>query len=291
MPVRNADNIMCPQDDGLPNLDERTVRSFGEEWSRFDQADVDEKELSRIFEQYFSLFPWNSLPRNAAGFDAGCGTGRWARFVAPRVGALSCVDASAEALEVARRHLHSFPNSSFFQCSIDRLPSEANSMDFGYSLGVLHHVPDTQAALSACVTTLKRGGPFLVYLYYAMDGRPWWFQALWRGSNAIRHFVAGLPAGLKDIVCDALALLVYWPMARLARIAELLGMDVSNFPLATYRARSFYTMRTDSRDRFGTPLERRFSATEIRSMMEAAGLERVRLSESEPFWCAIGFKA
>jgi hypothetical protein len=107
----------------------------------------------------------------------------------------------------------------------------------------------------------------------------------------MRRFVAGLPTGLKDLLCDALALVVYCPMARLARIAERLGGDVSNFPLAMYRTRSFYTMRTDSRDRFGTPLERRFTAGEIPEMMEAAGLERVQLSESEPFWCAMGFKA
>jgi hypothetical protein len=50
-------------------------------------------------------------------------------------------------------------------------------------------------------------------------------------------------------------------------------------------------MRTDSRDRFGTPLERRFTAGEIPKMMKAAGLERVQLSESEPFWCAVGFKS
>jgi SAM-dependent methyltransferase len=278
-------------DSELPNVDERTVRSFGEEWSRFDQADLDETELSRIFEQYFSLFPWDSLPKNAVGFDAGCGTGRWARFVAQRVGTLHCVDASAQALEVARRNLRSLGNFSFLQCSIDCLPFERSSMDFGYSLGVLHHVPDTRAALSKCVAALKKGAPFLVYVYYAMDGRPWWFRALWRVTDRARLFVANLPATLRDLVCDALALFVYWPLARVARVAESMGVDVSNFPLATYRARSFYTMRTDSRDRFGTPLERRFTAGEIVEMMEAAGLERVQLSESEPFWCAIGFKS
>jgi hypothetical protein len=53
---------------------------------------------------------------------------------------------------------------------------------------------------------------------------------------------------------------------------------------------SFYTMRTDSRDRFGTRLEQRFSRTEIEKMMLAAGLERTRFSDSEPFWCAVGYR-
>jgi 2-polyprenyl-3-methyl-5-hydroxy-6-metoxy-1,4-benzoquinol methylase len=44
-------------------------------------------------------------------------------------------------------------------------------MDFGYSLGVLHHIPDAQKALSDCVKKLKLGAPFLVYLYYSFDNR------------------------------------------------------------------------------------------------------------------------
>tara|TARA_B110000003_G_C16618896_1_gene522335 strand:+ start:251 stop:421 length:171 start_codon:yes stop_codon:yes gene_type:complete len=29
-------------------------------------------------------------------------------------------------------------------------------MDFGYSLGVLHHIPDTQVWLNSCVQKLKK---------------------------------------------------------------------------------------------------------------------------------------
>ena len=49
-------------------------------------------------------------------------------------------------------------------------------MDFGYSLGVLHHLEDTQAGMAACVRKLKPGAPFLVYIYYALENRPIWFR-------------------------------------------------------------------------------------------------------------------
>ena len=47
-------------------------------------------------------------------------------------------------------------------------------------------------------------------------------------------------------------------------------------------------MQTDSRDRFGTPLEQRFSKIQIKNMMIDAGLHNIRFSESAPFWCVIG---
>jgi phosphoglucomutase len=69
-----------------------------------------------------------------------------------------------------------------------------------------------------------------------------------------------------------------------------MGLKVDRFPLSAYRAQSFYVMRTDALDRFGTKLEQRFTATQIRRMMERAGLDQITFSNSIPYWCAVGFK-
>jgi SAM-dependent methyltransferase len=139
------------------NLDRATVRDFGREWQRFDQAAVDEADSSRLFQEYFAVFPWQSLPDHAVGFDAGCGSGRSAALVAPRVGHLNCVDASVEALAVARNKLAAQTNVSFHEASLGAMPLADGSMDFGYSLAVLHHLSDPHAGLAACVKKLKPG--------------------------------------------------------------------------------------------------------------------------------------
>ena len=274
----------------MKNLHHRTVSNFGEEWSRFDQQALSEEESRKIFGEYFSIFPWSALRPGAEGFDMGCGTGRWARWVAPRVGILHCIDPSA-AIEVARRGLSDFSNVRFHQASVDDGVLAPGSQDFGYSLGVLHHVPDTEGAIRSCVALLKPGAPLLLYLYYAFDNRPWWFRALWRLSDIGRRLICRLPLFFKNLVTDAIAVGVYWPLARLAGRLERLGMDVRSLPLSYYRAHSFYTMRTDSRDRFGTPLERRFTQDEVVRMMRATGLARIEVAKGAPFWCALGYKS
>lgn len=272
------------------NIDPETVRGFGKEWSAYDQSGLDADEAWELFEQYFAVFPWDSLPANATGFDLGCGSGRWAKLVAPRVGVLHCVDASEEALGVARRNLAGLPACQFHVASVDGIPLQDESMDFGYSLGVLHHVPDTQAGIRSCVAKLKPGAPLLLYLYYAFDNRPRWFWAVWKTTDLARRMISRLPMLLKSPVTVAIAAAVYYPLARLAWVLEKLGCRVDGLPLAYYRTRSFYTMRTDALDRFGTRLEHRYTAAQIREMMEAAGLESVRFSPSPPYWCAVGFK-
>jgi SAM-dependent methyltransferase len=273
------------------NIDKDTVESFGDEWSRFDQTGMSEQEAEKVFREYFSIFPWTDLPPQAEGFDMGCGSGRWARWVAPRVGRLHCIDPSS-AIDVAKVNLAGNGNVAFHRASVDTVVTLLpGSQDFGYALGVLHHVPDTQAAIQSCVELLKPGAPLLLYLYYSFDNRPWWFRALWRCSDLARRFINRLPPTIKHWVTDAIAFLVYWPLARLSQVLESNGSSVGGFPLSYYRHHSFYTMRTDARDRFGTPLEQRFSRGQIATMMQRAGLIEVCFSDLAPFWCVVGFKS
>jgi SAM-dependent methyltransferase len=272
------------------NIDVDTVRGFGDEWSRFDQRQLSDDERREIFSMYFGIFPFPEGSHAWEGFDLGCGTGRWAALVAPRVATLHLIDASSEALEVARRNLAGASNCDFRCESVDEMSLPDSSQDFGYSLGVLHHVPDTAAALASCVRKLKPGAPFLVYLYYAFDNRPKWFAHLWRASDWMRLAIARLPHGLRYLVSQILAVTIYWPLARTAAGGARAGFDVSNWPLAFYARRSFSVMRNDALDRFGTRLEQRFTRADIAAMMTDAGLERVRFSERAPFWCAVGYR-
>jgi ubiquinone/menaquinone biosynthesis C-methylase UbiE len=274
----------------MTNVDEQTVAGFGDEWTRFDQSETSSEELDRIFAQYFSVFPWETISKKAQGADFGCGSGRWAARVAPRVGHLHLVDASAEALVIAQRNLAAISNCSFDLATVDTAPIQDSSLDFGYSLGVLHHIPDTRAALAACVRKLKPGAPFLLYLYYRFDNRPPWYAALWKASEMARRRISRFPHGARYLVSQAIAASVYYPIARSAKLAERLGVDVEGLPLAYYRDRSFYVMRNDALDRFGTRLEQRFTRNEIREMMTTAGLRDVTFSDAAPYWCAVGYR-
>jgi len=77
---------------GEQNIDGGTVEGFGEEWATYDQSVRSEADLRQSFDRYFSVFPWDALPETARGFDAGCGSGRWAVLAAPRVGGLVAID-------------------------------------------------------------------------------------------------------------------------------------------------------------------------------------------------------
>ena len=273
-----------------PNMDTNVVKDFGSEWSRFDQAGLSDADRTEVFENYFHIFPWGWLPQGSIGADIGCGSGRWASLVAPRVGHIHLVDPSGDALAVARQNLSNVQNISFHHTSVDNLPFEDESLDFAYSLGVLHHVPDTAGAIGSIAHALKPGASFLIYLYYAFDHRPWWFRAIWRVSDVLRKLISRMPAQMKNFACECMALFAYLPLARTALLLEKFGILPPSWPLAYYRNREYYVMRTDALDRFGTRLEKRFTCKEIEAMLRSCGFTNIRFSDKQPFWCAVGTK-
>ena len=275
------------------NIDRRTVASFGEEWSRFTQSERELAEADRraMFEAYFRLFPWDELPAASVGADIGCGSGRWAALVAPRVGHLYVVDPSPKALAVACANLAPFGSVTAIEAAADQLPFPDASLDFAYCLGVLHHVPDPAAALRAIARKLKPGAPLLVYIYYALDNRGALYRALWRLSDIARLGLSRAPPWLQRWVSSLIAYGVYWPVARIAFLLDRLGGLPANWPLSYYRGRSIYVMRTDAYDRFCTPLEQRFSRAEIEAMLTASGCQDIRFSPEMPFWCALARKS
>ena len=271
------------------NKDKEIIKDFGDEWKEYDYTAFNTKKLTENFEQYFCIFPWEKLPKHSVGFDMGCGSGRWAKLVAPKVGFLNCVEPSG-AIEVAKKNLEEFKNIAFYKQTTETCTIEPLSQDFGYCLGVLHHITDTENALLDCAKLLKSKAPILLYLYYNFENRPLWFKVIWECSDLFRRLISILPFKIKKFICEIIAVSVYWPLARLARFAEKLGINYAQIPLADYRQKPLYQMRNDSLDRFGTKLEKRFSKRQIKDMLNSAGFVNIRFSDQTPYWCCVAFK-
>jgi ubiquinone/menaquinone biosynthesis C-methylase UbiE len=272
------------------NFHIETIKGFGDEWDYFKQDKFTDPEFSKIFSNYFSIFPFNLINKNSIGADIGCGSGRWSFFIAPMVKKLYCIDPSSKALDISKSNLQKNKNCIFLNENTSSLSIDDNSLDFAYSLGVLHHIPNTLEALINCTNKLKNGSPFLIYLYYNFENRSFLFKFIWKITDFLRTIISLFPFKIKRIITDLIAIVIYYPLARFVKLASLLKIDLSSIPLSFYKNKSFYTMRTDSLDRFGTQIEQRFSKNEIYNMMKKSNLINISFHNKEPFWIAVGYK-
>lgn len=280
--------IPCFISDSDKKIERKTINAFGKEWKKF--SDFSNEEIQKVGSEYFDIVDGNMINKESVVLDLGCGSGRWSKYIAPKVKWVEAIDAG-DAVIVAAKNLQEFSNVRITKASAENIPFADNSFDFIFSLGVLHHIYDTQAGLNSAVSKLKKGGYFLIYLYYALENRGFLYRLLFQLSNAGRKIISSLPDFLKMFLCDLIAVFIYMPFILLSRFLKLLNIDLyRKLPLAYYCDKSFYIIRNDALDRFGTPLEKRFTGIQIEQMMQQAGLGEIKFSENAPYWHAVGRK-
>jgi SAM-dependent methyltransferase len=270
------------------NLDQQVIDSFGHEWAAFDYAESETDEaLDAQFMAYctpINLSQFNAKSSVAADF--GAGSGRWASRLLPYFSLVYALEPSDGANKVLKNKFSKESRIKILQETVGANSIPTGSLDLGMSLGVLHHIPDTALAIKDVASKIKSGGLFLCYLYYKLENKPFYYRGLFWTSNSLRWVISRLPYAMRKLIAQAIAALVYLPLARTAKLLSDAGKNVSNFPLHHYANMPFMMLQNDALDRFGTRLEQRFSKKEITEMLGSAGfdLSTLKFSGLEPFW-------
>ena len=174
---------------------ESYASSFGFQWTKYarTQLDTDQMHYSeQAFRSRTGLTP--ELLHGKWVLDVGCGMGRFAE-VASRWGAnVVGVDLSRAAL-VAADNLAGRDNAFFIRSDLFKLPFAPESFDFIYSIGVLHHTPDCQAAFKALPKYLALGGTIAIWLY---SGYNRWY----RFSDIYRRYTSRMKPETLHALCQ-----------------------------------------------------------------------------------------
>jgi SAM-dependent methyltransferase len=111
--------------------------------------------------------------------DAGCGSGRDCKIAGQAEATVIGVDFSA-AVETAAANTAHLPNVQIIQADIFHLPFKREIFEFIYSIGVLHHTPDTKKALSSLIPFLRELGEIAVWLYPRWPFPVEWYNRILR---------------------------------------------------------------------------------------------------------------
>lgn len=167
-------SLHCPRGHSYPIVNgiprfvpaEFYAESFGFQWNRFSKVQLDVFNDTRESEETF-LEKTNFDVTGLSGklvLDAGTGAGRFADVVSRMQAEVVGVDLST-AVEAAYSNLGDRPNAHFVQADIFRLPFREKIFDRIFSIGVLHHTPDTRKAFHSLVPLLKPEGEIAIWVY------------------------------------------------------------------------------------------------------------------------------
>lgn len=246
-----------------------TADSFAYEWQQFG---VLREHWAKNFADYIRPHTPGSL-RGKRVLDVGAGSGRHSFHAAQAGAQVVAVDLGA-SIDVARRNL---PRSVLtVQADAEALPFEPGSFDLVMSIGVLHHLPDPCRALCSIARYTRPDGHVHIYLYWVPEPR--WQRRVIAVVSAVRRITVRLPHRVLHALC--------YPLAAVLHVAVVLPYRVlrrrrrgrrlaAAFPLKTYADYPFSVLVNDQFDRFSAPLERRYTAGEVRAAMATAGLDDI----------------
>lgn len=101
--------------------------------------------------------------------EVGCGYGRFVDVVQRRGGRIVGIDLSTHSIELAYDFVGRKPNVHLVQCDLFKLPFRPAFFDRIFSIGVLHHTPDTRRAFAALPPYLEPGGQISIWVYHPAD--------------------------------------------------------------------------------------------------------------------------
>lgn len=263
-----------------------TALSFGYEWHRFPEM---YEEWEKQFLDYMQPHAADFFPGKKI-LDAGCGNGRFAYYAAKYGAEVWAIDLGP-AVEVARRNTKA-RNVRVVQADLHNPPFALESFDFIYSIGVLHHLPDPEAAFQNLLRFLKPGGVVQIYLYWKPEQRPI-KAAMLSGVSAARRLTTRLPHSAVYALAYPTAVIAFtffvWPY-RILKSLPLFNRMAEDIPLKQYAALPFRVCVNDQLDRFSAPIENRYTRADVQNWLARAALEAPSVGENFG-WIATGRKA
>ena len=247
---------------------------FGYEWSNYSELYPEYEEQFRRWTAHLQPEDWRGLHF----MDVGCGMGRnsyWPMTYGAARGL--AVDVDERSLAAARRTLAQFPAVTVERRSAYDLRS-IDQFDLVFSIGVIHHLQDPDAALGQMVAAAKSGGRVLIWVY-GLENNRWIVVFL----DPLRKLLfAHLPVNVVHHFALYPTVLLW--------LALRLGVGrIAYFRLL--RRFSFRHLRSIVFDQMMPKIAHYWSRAQVETMMQNQGLRDIRLIwVNEMSWSAIGTK-
>jgi len=275
----------CSRGSAADGSTDRTFASFGFEWNNFDDVRDEDEGFAEV---YFKDLDLASLD-GKIGLDAGCGKGRYTRFLAEHLRATAALDGSS-AVEAAARNLDGLPSVLVVKSDLRSAPFAPASFDFISSLGVLHHLDDPREGFDRLLTHLAPGGRILLYLY----SRPAAFglrAAALGTASALRRVTVRLPHRVLKLLSAPIAAVLYWGVVLPGGYGARHGVaSLAGLPMSAYRGKPVRSLVLDTFDRLSAPVEHRYVWEDLAPWFAEAGLV-VDAARDETGWFVLAHRA
>jgi SAM-dependent methyltransferase len=271
------------------------AQSFGAQWKTFAKTQLD-TEVSNDSELRFdSEVGWNEVDLTGKSIvEFGSGAGRFIDVVSKR-GARLCVGIDiTDAVDASQENLGNRDNVFFVQADFFSNPLKDSYFDFAYSIGVLHHTPEPEAAFKIMVNKTNDSGHVALGLYeISLYRRPnrnslkistielFWALNLWR-CELFRTMTTRLPEKMFLSYCKTVVPVLHYinkvPVIRFVRYL---------LPSTCYRNKPVDWSMVDTHDTYATKIVHQYRHKDVFQWFMRVNLHNIILHNGRAGWVSI----
>ena len=270
---------------------EKTSLHYGDGWMKSDPA---EQIKPWHYNEMVKLF---DFPKGLTGigFEGGCGHGKDTiqLALANPDSTIIAVDLSEGAyVTAARLRHHGIKNVRVIRCDLAKVPLKDKVIDWTYSFGVLHHMPDPEKGIGEISRISKPGSSILTYLYTDLREKPilWLLHA---PIFIIRRFTLCLSIANLWRFCKMIAPFIFIALTLPARLLKYIGLGSIAESIPYHHIKQYNNLYGELYDRFGARFEYRYNPNRIRRLYESAGVKVVDFGQITIWrgWVTLGRKS
>ena len=269
--------------------------SFGPQWRSFATSQIDTDQIRESNLRFDSEIGWSENDiKGKSVVEYGSGAGRFVDIVSQRGAHLIIGLDATDAVDAAQSNLQDRKNVLFVQGDIFLSPIRNNSVDFGYSIGVLHHTPDPEDSFRKLLSTIKPLGNIAVSLYEVSQyQRPnlnslkvssmelLWALNAWR-SEIFRTITSRVPSRIFLMYCKIVV-----PILHVINKIPVLRYFRYLLPSTCYRNLPVIWSMVDTHDTYVTKIVHQYTGRDVFQWFLHEGLTEIILRNSRAGWVSI----
>lgn len=262
------------------NGKDRTIKDFGEQWLKYSDNEGYYGSLE-LFSDILSPFLEPKDIKDCRVAEIGSGTGRIVNMLL-NAGAKHVVAIEpSDAFEVLCRNIQKTEKVTCFKITGDHLPAYGD-LDYIFSIGVLHHIPEPGPVVHAVYRALRPGGRFIVWLY----GR--------EGNSLYLAFIEPLRVVTKKLPHFLLAFLVemmYWPLLGYLNVCKIFPLPLKGYMVSVLQKMSPEKRRLIIYDQLNPAYAKYYTRLEAEKLLSDQKFVDVQSHHRHGYsWTVIGTK-
>ena len=266
---------------GPPSLGARTIADFGEQWTAYTDNSGFYGSPALLQDVFGPLLNVDDL-KGAVVVDVGAGTGRFTNvFVSTGVARVVAVEPSRAFDALTKNTAAHRDRVECVHTAVEQFRA-SNPVDFAFSYGVLHHIPDPRCAVAAMRDALKPGGRIGIWLY-GREGNEAYVALLTLLTLVTRR--------LPHAWLEACVWVVYVPAVIYMWLCRILPLPMRHYFVDIFSKLSPDKRRLTLYDQLNPAYAKYYWQQEVRALLQEAGFVDIEVFHRHNYsWTAVAVK-